>query len=105
MARIGVVESVNLDMVATAPRLPRPGETVTDATFLLDADGAVVPGAVDLATDVATFTGVIMEQVVALEPDLVLAAGNGLTKPEEIATMRELVTRPSAWKLPIPSLT
>ena len=41
-------------------------------------------------TDVATFTGVIMEQVVALEPDLVLAAGNGLTKPGEIATMREL---------------
>jgi iron complex transport system substrate-binding protein len=41
-------------------------------------------------TDVATFTGVIMEQVVALEPDLVLAGGNFLTKPEEIATMREL---------------
>jgi iron complex transport system substrate-binding protein len=42
------------------------------------------------ATDVATFTGVIMEQVVALDPDLVLAGGNFLTKPEEIATLREL---------------
>ena len=42
------------------------------------------------ATNVATFTGVIMEQVVALEPDLVLAGGNLLTKPDEIATMREL---------------
>src|SRR5947209_18884891 len=28
-----VVGSVNLDLVARCPRLPRPGETVTDATF------------------------------------------------------------------------
>ena len=28
---IVVVGSVNLDLVASAPRLPRPGETVTDA--------------------------------------------------------------------------
>lgn len=31
--RIGVVGSINLDLVATGPRLPRPGETVTGATF------------------------------------------------------------------------
>ncbi len=41
-------------------------------------------------TPVATFTGVIMEQVVALEPDLVLAAGNFFTPPDDIARMREL---------------
>ena len=41
-------------------------------------------------TDVATFSGVIMEQVVALEPDLVLAAGNFFTPPGDIDTMREL---------------
>lgn len=39
MARIGVVGSVNLDMVATAPRLPRPGETVTDASFSVHPGG------------------------------------------------------------------
>ena len=39
MARIGVVGSVNLDMIATAPRLPRPGETVTDATFAIHPGG------------------------------------------------------------------
>jgi ribokinase len=31
--RIAVVGSVNLDLVARAARLPRPGETLTDATF------------------------------------------------------------------------
>lgn len=33
MSRICVVGSVNLDLVATAARLPRPGETITDAVF------------------------------------------------------------------------
>ncbi len=32
-ARLTVVGSVNLDLVARAERLPRPGETVTGATF------------------------------------------------------------------------
>ena len=31
--RVGVVGSVNLDLVARCERLPRPGETITDATF------------------------------------------------------------------------
>jgi iron complex transport system substrate-binding protein len=41
--------------------------------------------------DVVTFdTGVIMEQVVALEPDLVLAAGNNFTPTADIERMRRL---------------
>ena len=32
-ARLTVVGSINLDLVAKAERLPRPGETVSDATF------------------------------------------------------------------------
>lgn len=48
------------------------------------------PGEVDRLTDVATFNGVLMEQVVALDPDLVLAAGNFFTPPADIARMREL---------------
>jgi iron complex transport system substrate-binding protein len=70
----------------------------TEIVFALGARDRLVGGtdyddfpadAADLA-DVATFTGVIMEQVVELEPDLVLAAGNDFTKPDEIARMREL---------------
>lgn len=34
-----MVGSVNLDMVATAPRLPTPGETVTDASFAVHPGG------------------------------------------------------------------
>ena len=34
-----MVGSVNLDMVATAPRLPKPGETVTDASFAVHPGG------------------------------------------------------------------
>ncbi len=48
------------------------------------------PGEVDRLAHVATYNGVLMEQVVALEPDLVLAAGNYLTPPADIARMREL---------------
>jgi iron complex transport system substrate-binding protein len=40
--------------------------------------------------DVATFNGVIMEQLVDLDPDLVLAGGNDLTPAEDIERMREL---------------
>ena len=41
-------------------------------------------------TDVATFSGVILEQVVELDPDLVLAAGNSFTPPDDIERLREL---------------
>jgi len=47
------------------------------------------PEAADLA-DVASFNGVIMERVVDLDPDLVLAAGNSFTPAGDIARMREL---------------
>jgi len=47
------------------------------------------PEAVDLP-DVNTYEGVDFEQVVALEPDLVLAGGNAGTAPDDIARMREL---------------
>jgi iron complex transport system substrate-binding protein len=40
--------------------------------------------------DVATFTGVLIEQVVQLEPDLVLAGGNNFTPAGDIDRMRQL---------------
>ena len=70
----------------------------TEIVFALGAGDRLVgrtdwddypPEAAEL-TPVATFTGVIMEQVVALEPDLILAAGNFFTPPDDIARMREL---------------
>jgi iron complex transport system substrate-binding protein len=70
----------------------------TEIVFALGAGGRLVGGtdfddvpteARDLP-DVATFQGVIMEQVVDLEPDLVLAAGNFFTPSDDIARLREL---------------
>ncbi len=70
----------------------------TEVVFALGAGDRLVGGtawddypaeAADLA-DVATFQGVTMEQVVELEPDLVLAAGNFFTPPDDVARMREL---------------
>ena len=40
--------------------------------------------------DVATYDGVNMEQLVAADPDLVLAGGNGFNKAADIARIREL---------------
>jgi iron complex transport system substrate-binding protein len=70
----------------------------TEIVFALDAGDRLVgrtdwddyPAEAAALTPVATFTGVIMEQVVALEPDLILAAGNFFTPPDDIARMREL---------------
>lgn len=38
-ARVAVVGSVNMDLVVTAPRLPRPGETVTGGGFMQHPGG------------------------------------------------------------------
>src|SRR4051794_34970266 len=71
----------------------------TEITFALGAGDRLLGGTdfddypageVDRLTHVATFNGVLMEQVVALDPDLVLAAGNFFTPPADIARMREL---------------
>ncbi|CAN5546201.1 ABC transporter substrate-binding protein [soil metagenome] len=70
----------------------------TEIVFTLGAGDRLVggtdfddfpPEAADLP-DVATFTGVIMERVVNLDPDLVLAAGNAFTPADDIDRMREL---------------
>lgn len=70
----------------------------TEIVFALGAGDSLVGGtdfddfpaeAVDLP-DVATFTGVLLEQVVDLDPDLVLAAGNAFTPAADIQRMRDL---------------
>lgn len=91
-------EGTEVTIEAMPERIISLAPSTTETLFALGAGDRVVGGtdfddypaeAVDI-TDVATFTGVIMEQVVALEPDLVLAAGNFFTPPDDVARMREL---------------
>jgi iron complex transport system substrate-binding protein len=91
-------EGTQVTIEAAPERIISLSPANTEIVFALGAGDRLVggtdyddfpPEAADVA-DVATFTGVIMEQVVDLEPDLVLAAGNEFTKPDEIARLREL---------------
>ncbi len=97
--------SVVVDDTGTAVRIPTLPERVislspanTEIVYALGAGDRLVggtdfddypPEAVALP-DVASYTGVRMEQVVQLRPELVLAGGNGLTPDADIARMREL---------------
>ena len=47
------------------------------------------PEAVDLP-DVATFSGVLIEDIVDIDPDLVIAGGNNFTSAQDIDRLREL---------------
>lgn len=88
--------SVTLD--APPERIVSLSPANTEIVFALGAGDRLVGGtsfddypaeAVDLP-DVATYQGVVTEQVVGLEPDLVLAAGNFFTPPDDVARLREL---------------
>ena len=63
--------------------MPAIGSSAARTSTTIPAEAAALP-------DVATFDGVIMEQLVASDPDLVLAAGNGFNTPADIARIREL---------------
>ena len=91
-------EGTEVTIEAKPERIISLAPSTTETIFALGAGDRLVGGtdyddfpaaAVDI-TDVATYTGVLMEQVVALEPDLVFAAGNFFTPPDDIARMREL---------------
>ncbi len=76
---------------ASLPPTPRSSSRWAPATAWSAAPtGMTTPRRPTAITPVASFTGVDMEQLVALEPDLVLAAGNFFTPPDDIARMREL---------------
>jgi iron complex transport system substrate-binding protein len=70
----------------------------TETVFALGAGDRLVGGSdfddyppeAAALPDLATYQGVVMEQLVAADPDLVLAAGNGLNPPADIARIREL---------------
>jgi iron complex transport system substrate-binding protein len=71
---------------------------VTETLFALGAGDRLVansdfddfPAQVGGLPHVASYTGVDVEKVVGLEPDLVIAGGNGFNPPEEIAKLRSL---------------
>lgn len=71
---------------------------ITEIVFALGAGNRLVggtdfddyPAEAPALPDVATYQGVLMEQLIALDPDLVLASGMGFTPDADIARMREL---------------
>jgi iron complex transport system substrate-binding protein len=65
-------------------------ERIVGVNDFRDGFPADVLAALEDVPDVASFTGVDREAVVGLEPDLVLAAGNNLTSPADIAALDEL---------------
>lgn len=83
---------------ATPERVISLSPANTEIVFALGAGDRLVggtdfddfPAEAAALPDVATFEGVVMEELVALEPDLVLASGNGLTPDADIARMRDL---------------
>ena len=55
-----------------------------------DTDSDDYPAAAKTLPHVATYQGVIMEKLVAAQPDLVIAGGDGFTHPSDVAHMRSL---------------
>ena len=90
---IAVVGSANLDLVVQSERLPRPGETISGATFARYPGGKGANQAVAcarLGADV-TFTGAVGTDSFA---DEALA---GLREAGVTLRVRE-ATRPPAWR-------
>jgi iron complex transport system substrate-binding protein len=97
---VTVVDDEGTEVIIEAPpeRIISLSPANTEIVFALAAGERLVggtdyddyPAEAAALADVASFTGVAMERIVELEPDLVLAAGNDFTKPDEIARMREL---------------
>lgn len=89
---------VRVTVPAAPQRVISLSPAITEIAFALGAGDRLVggtdfddyPAQAPALPDVATYQGVLMEQVVALEPDLILASGNGLTPDADIAHMREL---------------
>ena len=93
------------DDEGTAVAIPaRPGRivsltpAVTETLFALGAGDRLVantdfddfPAEVSKLPHVASYTGVDIEKVVGMKPDLVIAGGNGFNPPEAIAKLRSV---------------
>ncbi len=97
---IEVVDDTGTTVTLAAPpeRVVSLSPANTEIVFALGAGDRLLggsdfddhPAEAAALPDVATYQGVLMEQLVALEPQLVLAGGNGLTPDADIVRMREL---------------
>jgi iron complex transport system substrate-binding protein len=92
-------EGTEVTIAARPERIVSLTPAATETLFAIGAGDRVVAKVEDLANHppeaadlpvVATFTGVDIEQIVALEADLVIAGGNGGTAPDAIARLRDL---------------
>jgi iron complex transport system substrate-binding protein len=92
-------ENTGVTIEARPERIVSLQPASTEIVFALDAGERVVGKVEDIfdsppeAKDVpvvATYQGVDVEKVIGLEPDLVIAGGNGGNPPEDIAQLRSL---------------
>jgi iron complex transport system substrate-binding protein len=91
-------EGTSLTLDAEPQRIVSLTPANTETVFALGAGERLVggtdfddfPAEAAALPDVATFQGVVMEQLVDIDPDLVLAGGNSFTPPADIERMREL---------------
>ena len=91
-------EGTAVHLAARPARIVSLTPATTETLFALGlgdhlvGDGAFddYPAAAKRLPHVATYQGVSIEQLVALRPDLVLAGGNGLNAPADIARIRSL---------------
>ncbi len=91
-------DGTEMTVTARPERVISLSPAITETVFALGSGDRLVGGTdyddyppeAAALPDVATFTGVLMEQVVDLDPDLVLAAGNNFTSQADIDRMREL---------------
>jgi iron complex transport system substrate-binding protein len=91
-------EGTSVTLAAQPMRIVSLTPATTETVFALGAGDRLVgrtdaddypPAAADVES-VAAYTGVDIEKVVAVDPDLVLAGGNGFTAAADIARLRQL---------------
>jgi iron complex transport system substrate-binding protein len=91
-------EGTELTLEADPARIVSLTPAVTETLFALGEGESVVggtdfddfPAQAAALPDVATFEGVLIERLVDLDPDLVIAGGNSFTPPDDVARLRDL---------------
>lgn len=91
-------EGTELTLESDPARIVSLTPAVTETLFALGEGESVVggtdfddfPAQAAALPDVATFEGVLVERLVDLDPDLVIAGGNSFTPPDDVARMRDL---------------
>lgn len=90
-------EGTEITIAAEPQKIISLTPATTEILFTIGAGDRVVAKVEDVASfppesvdipDVATFAGVDVEQIVALEPDLVISAGKGLTQGDAVEQLR-----------------